>query len=90
MITERPISTAQVAQILGVSRSTILGLARQKENALPSIKIGAHYRFFWSDVAKFFNIPADKHSEAKSAEPKVEKAAPAVVEDTNDDYDQEI
>lgn len=88
MITERPISTAQVAQILGVSRSTILGLARQKDNPLPSIKIGAHYRFFWSDVAKFFNIPADKQGTAQA--PKAEQAVPAVSEDINDDYDQEI
>jgi excisionase family DNA binding protein len=64
MITERPISTAQVAKILGVSRSTILGLARRQDNPLPSIKIGAHYRFFWSDVAEFFNIPATKQTEA--------------------------
>jgi excisionase family DNA binding protein len=87
MITERPISTAQVAQILGVSRSTILGLARQQENPLPSIKIGAHYRFFWSDVAKFFNIPADKQG---NAEPKAVQEVPVVSQDINDDYDQEI
>lgn len=62
MITERPMSTAQVAKVLGVSRSTILGLARREVSPLPSIKIGAHYRFFWSDVARFFEIPADKLS----------------------------
>jgi len=60
MITERPMSTAAVANALGISRSTILNLARQEENPLPSIKIGAHYRFFMSDVLKYFNIPADK------------------------------
>ena len=88
MITERPISTAQVATILGVSRSTILGLARRDESPLPSIKIGAHYRFFWSDVAKFFNIPEDKQGTATTAVSK--EAAPVVFEDINDDYDQEI
>ena len=60
MITERPMTTAQVAKALGVSRATILGAARREVDPLPSIKIGAHYRFFWSDVAKYFGIPADK------------------------------
>lgn len=60
MITERPMSTAQVAKALGVSRATILGMARKEVDPLPSIKVGAHYRFFWSDVVKFFAIPADK------------------------------
>lgn len=87
MITERPISTAQVAEILGVSRSTILGLARRDESPLPSIKIGAHYRFFWSDVAKFFNIPEDKQGTADTTTPEVNTA---VSVDINDDYDQEI
>lgn len=64
MITERPMSTAQVAKTLGVSRSTILGLARNTDNPLPSIKIGAHYRFFWSDVAEYFKIPANKLTDA--------------------------
>lgn len=87
MITERPISTARVAEILGVSRSTILGLARRDESPLPSIKIGAHYRFFWSDVAKFFNIPEDKQGTADTATPEVNTT---VSVDINDDYDQEI
>lgn len=65
MITERPMSTAAVAQALGISRATILGLARRAENPLPSIKVGAHYRFFMSDVVKFFNIPADKLVDSK-------------------------
>lgn len=60
MITERPMTTAQVAKALGVSRATILGMARKEVDPLPSIKIGTHYRFFWSDVTKFFGIPADK------------------------------
>jgi excisionase family DNA binding protein len=53
-------TTAQVAKVLGVSRATILGVARREVDPLPSIKIGTHYRFFWSDVVRFFNIPADK------------------------------
>lgn len=60
MIIERPMSTAQVANAIGVSRATILTMARRDANPLPSIKVGAHYRFFWTDVVKFFAIPADK------------------------------
>jgi excisionase family DNA binding protein len=60
MIMERPMTTAQVASALGVSRATILKVATQDVDPLPSIKIGAHYRFFWSDVIKFYNLPADK------------------------------
>jgi excisionase family DNA binding protein len=60
MITERPMTTAQVARALGVSRATILGVARREVDPLPSIKIGTHYRFFCSDVVRFFSIPADK------------------------------
>ena len=60
MMLERPMSTAQVAKTLGVSRATILNLARKEEDPLPSMKVGTHYRFFWSDVVKFFAIPADK------------------------------
>lgn len=60
MINERPMSTAQVATALGVSRATILTMARNEEKPLPSIRIGSHYRFFWSDVVKYFGIPDDK------------------------------
>jgi excisionase family DNA binding protein len=60
MIIERPMSTAQVAKTIGVSRATILTMARRAVDPLPSMKVGAHYRFFWSDVVKFFAIPADK------------------------------
>jgi excisionase family DNA binding protein len=60
MIIERPMSTAQVAKTIGVSRATILTMARREVDPLPSMKVGAHYRFFWSDVVKFFAIPADK------------------------------
>jgi len=63
MITERPMTTAQVAKALGVSRATILSVARREVEPLPSIKIGTHYRFFWSDVTKFFGIPADKYQQ---------------------------
>ena len=60
MIIERPMSTAQVAKTIGVSRATILTMARRGVDPLASLKVGAHYRFFWSDVVKFFAIPADK------------------------------
>lgn len=60
MMNERPMSTAQVASALGVSRATILNMVRKEAHPLPSIRIGSHYRFFWSDVTKYFGIPADK------------------------------
>lgn len=62
MLVETPLSTAKAAEMLGVSRSTLLGLARDADNPLPSIKIGTHYRFFWSDIVKYFKIPEDKTS----------------------------
>jgi len=57
---ERPMTTTQVTDALNISRSTLLNLATREENPLPSIKIGAHYRFFWSDIVIFFNIPERK------------------------------
>lgn len=62
---ERPMTTAQVATALGVSRGTILKVAALDENPLPSIKIGKHYRFFWSDVVNYFKLPADKLVESQ-------------------------
>jgi excisionase family DNA binding protein len=63
---ERPMTTAQVASALGVSRATILKVATRDADPLPSIKIGKHYRFFWSDVVKFYNLPADKLVESQT------------------------
>lgn len=57
---ERPLTTAQAAQIMNVSKTTIVNLARKEGNPLPSIRIGKHYRFFLSDIKKYFGISADK------------------------------
>lgn len=69
MLIERPMTTTQVAQSLSISRAAILGYAAREVDPLPSIKIGAHYRFFWSDVVKFFNIPEDKLSNPTTQKP---------------------
>ena len=57
---ERTMTTSQVADALGISRAAILVHANKTENPLPSIKVGAHYRFFPSDIIKYFKIPKDK------------------------------
>lgn len=57
---ERPVTARTVADLLGVSTTTVLNLANRAENPLPHIKIGTRYRFYMSDVAKYFNLPADK------------------------------
>lgn len=57
---ERPVTARTVAELLGVSTTTVLNMANRAENPLPHIKIGARYRFYMSDVAKHFNLPADK------------------------------
>lgn len=57
---ERPMTTTQVAHAMNISKTTVANLAKKAENPLPSIRIGKHYRFFLSDVRKYFGIPADK------------------------------
>lgn len=57
---ERPMTTTQVAQAMNISKTTIVSLAKKPDNPLPSIRIGKHYRFFLSDVRKYFGISADK------------------------------
>lgn len=57
---ERPMTTTQVAELLGISRAAVILYAGRVENPLPSIRVGKHYRFFPSDVIEFFKIPKDK------------------------------
>lgn len=62
---ERPITTAQVANMMNISKTTVVNLASKKENPLPSIRVGKHYRFFLSDIKRYFNISDDKLVESK-------------------------
>jgi excisionase family DNA binding protein len=57
---ERPMTTTQVARVMNISKTTIVNLAKREDNPLPSIRVGKHYRFFLSDIRKYFGIPADK------------------------------
>lgn len=59
-ILERPVTASIVANMLGVSTTTVLNMANRAVNPIPHIKIGTRYRFYVSDIAKFFNLPADK------------------------------
>ena len=45
-----------VAEILGVSRNTVLNWAR--DGKIPSIQVGRIYRFFIPDVAQLIGIPS--------------------------------
>jgi len=60
MMLERPMTTAQVAQVMNISKATVVNLAKKESNPLPSIRIGTHYRFFLSDVKTYFGISDDK------------------------------
>lgn len=57
---ERPVAAKTVAELLGVSTTTVLNMANRAIDPLPHIKIGTRYRFYMTDVAKHFNLPADK------------------------------
>lgn len=57
---ERPVTAKTVANMLGVSTTTVLNMANRANDPIPHIKIGTRYRFYVSDIAKFFNLPADK------------------------------
>jgi len=77
---ERTMTTAQVADLLGISRAAILTYASKEQEPLPSIKVGTHYRFFPSDIIRYFKIPSDKLIP--------QTAVPQAVVTTN--HDQEI
>lgn len=55
---ETALTLAQVAKLLQVAPSTVHTLIREPnpEKRIPFIRVGKNYRFFASDLAKFFNI----------------------------------
>jgi excisionase family DNA binding protein len=55
---ETALTLAQVAKLLQVAPSTIHGLIREEDPAkrIPFIRVGKNYRFFGSELAKFFNL----------------------------------
>ena len=56
---ETALTLAQVAKLLQVAPSTIHTLIREEDPAkrIPYVRVGKNYRFFASELAKFFNIP---------------------------------
>jgi excisionase family DNA binding protein len=63
---ERPLTTTQVSRIMNISKTTVVNLAKKETNPLPSIRVGKHYRFFLSDIKKYFGISDDKLVESKT------------------------
>jgi len=53
-------SADEVAHMLGVSRQTILRQAKSKKSPIPCIVVGNNYRFFMSDILKYFSIDPSK------------------------------
>ena len=46
-------TAAQVAQLLGVPRSSVYEYARREHDPLPTIEIGRHRRFLRSDLEEW-------------------------------------
>lgn len=59
---ERLLTTKEVAQYLGVHRTTVEGLAQSGE--LPAFTVGRQRRFCWSDLRRWL---ASQHSSAPAA-----------------------
>lgn len=57
--TPKELRTTAAAEMLGISRPTLLKLVREEE--LPSHKVGAHHRFLLNDVLEY----RDKQQEIK-------------------------
>jgi excisionase family DNA binding protein len=57
---ETALTLAQVAKLLQVAQSTIHTMIREEDASkrIPHIRVGKSYRFFGSELAKFFNIDA--------------------------------
>lgn len=55
---ETALTLAQVAKLLQVAPSTIHTLIREQDptKRIPYVRVGKSYRFFASELAKFFNI----------------------------------
>ncbi len=52
-LSEPLMTAAQVAQLLGVPRSSIYEYARRQHDPLPTIGIGRHRRFLRSDIERW-------------------------------------
>lgn len=52
------LTIVQLARLLNISQGTIRNMIKEEdpEKRIPYIRIGKNYRFFPSEVAKFFNI----------------------------------
>ncbi len=46
-------TAAQVAQLLGIPRSSVYEYARREHDPLPTIEIGRHRRFLRSDLEEW-------------------------------------
>lgn len=57
---ETALTLAQVAKLLQVAPSTIHSMIREEDvsKRIPYIRVGKSYRFFGSELAKFFKIDA--------------------------------
>lgn len=55
---ETALSLAQVAKLMSVAPSTIHALIREPNQAkrIPFVRVGKSYRFFASDLARFFKL----------------------------------
>ena len=55
---ETALSLAQVAKLMSVATSTIHALIRESDHSkrIPHVRVGKSYRFFASDLARFFKV----------------------------------
>lgn len=55
---ENAITVVQLAQILHISQGTIRNMIKEEDptKRIPYVRIGKSYRFFPSEIAKFFSI----------------------------------
>lgn len=55
---EHAITVVQLAQILHISQGTIRNMIKEEDptKRIPYVRIGKSYRFFPSEIAKFFSI----------------------------------
>lgn len=55
---ENAITIVQLAQILQISQGTVRNMIKEKDETkrIPYVRIGKNYRFFPSEIAKFFSI----------------------------------
>jgi excisionase family DNA binding protein len=55
---ENAITVVQLAQLLHISQGTIRNMIKEEDptKRIPYVRIGKNYRFFPSEIAKFFSI----------------------------------